>query len=113
MTPARCVRPIRLHGALAALLLATSSCFIFNRGKADRPPGVEVAEGEIALTVTNHNYLDVVVYVIHDGVQTRVGTVTGESVTAAISPRVLSLTSAITASMCAIDVESSTAKSLT
>jgi len=79
MTAAHRVRPLRRHAALAALLLATSSCFIFNRGKADRPPAVAVAEGEIALTVTNHNYLDVVVYVLHDGVRTRVGTVTGSS----------------------------------
>ena len=35
--------------------------------------------GEIALNVTNHNYLDVVIYVLHDGQQTRVGTVTGSS----------------------------------
>ena len=86
MAPARRVRPLPLHAALAALLLATSSCFIFNRGKADGPPGVEVAEGEIALTVTNHNYLDVVVYVVHDGVQTRVGTVTGSSSTVFFLP---------------------------
>src|SRR5205807_10505056 len=64
----------------AALLLAAPGCFVFKRGsKASPPPAVDVAEGEIALTVTNHNYLDVVVYVLHDGLQTRVGTVTGSS----------------------------------
>ncbi len=80
------VRPFRLHAGVAALLLATSSCFIFNHGKGDRPPAVPVAEGEIALTVTNHNYLDVVVYVLHDGLQTRVGTVTGSSSTVFFLP---------------------------
>src|SRR6266853_4558211 len=79
MTAARRVRPLRLHAALAALLLAASACFIFNHGKADRPPAVDVPEGEIALSITNHNFLDVVVYVVHDGQQTRVGTVTGSS----------------------------------
>ena len=80
MTPARRVRQLRLHTALAALLLAGPACFVFNRGnKTPSVPTVEVAEGEIALTVTNHNYLDVVVYVLHDGVRTRVGTVTGSS----------------------------------
>src|SRR2546423_15507660 len=71
----------RLGGAaLAALLLAAPACFVFNRGsKAAASPASDVPEGEIALSVTNHNYLDVVIYVLHDGVQTRVGTVTGSS----------------------------------
>jgi hypothetical protein len=65
---------------LAALLLAAPACFVFNRGnKAAASPAFDVPEGEIALTVTNHNYLDVVIYVLHDGLQTRVGTVTGSS----------------------------------
>ncbi len=63
---------------MTALLIAGSACFVFNRGKSGQraaaPP-----ESEIALSVTNHNYLDVVIYVLHDGQQTRVGTVTGSS----------------------------------
>jgi hypothetical protein len=74
------VRTLRLRAALAALLLAAPACFVFNRGsKAPASPAIDVPEGEIALSVTNHNYLDVVIYVLHDGVQTRVGTVTGSS----------------------------------
>ncbi len=74
------LRALRLPAALAVLLLAAPACFIFNReGKAASSPASNVPEGEIALSVTNHNYLDVVVYVLHDGVQTRVGTVTGSS----------------------------------
>jgi hypothetical protein len=70
----------RLRAALAALLVAAPACFVFNGGsKAAPAPAIDVPEGEIALSVTNHNYLDVVVYVLHDGVQTRVGTVTGSS----------------------------------
>ena len=78
----------RLGGAaLAALLLAASACFLFNRGtKAAASPALDVPEGEIALSVTNHNYLDVVVYVLHDGLQTRVGTVTGSSSTVFFFP---------------------------
>ena len=56
-----------------------SSCFIFNRGKSDSRPAVDAPEGEIALNVTNHNYLDVVIYILHDGQRTRVGMVTGSS----------------------------------
>ena len=74
------VRTLCLRAALAALLLAAPACFVFNRGsKATASPASDVPEGEIALSVTNHNYLDVVIYVVHDGVQTRVGTVTGSS----------------------------------
>jgi len=74
------LRALRLPAALAVLLLAAPACFIFNKeGKAASSPAGNVPEGEIALSVTNHNYLDVVVYVLHDGVQTRVGTVTGSS----------------------------------
>jgi len=69
----------RLGAARVALLLAASGCFIFHRGKSDPRPGVDVPAGEIALNVTNHNYLDVVIYVLHDGQQTRVGIVTGSS----------------------------------
>jgi hypothetical protein len=75
-----CVRALRLPAALAVLLLTAPGCFIFNReGKAAASPASNVPEGEIALSVTNHNYLDVVIYVLHDGLQTRVGTVTGSS----------------------------------
>lgn len=38
-----------------------------------------VPQTEFAIRVTNHNYLDVVLYVLHDGLQTRIGTVTGSS----------------------------------
>jgi hypothetical protein len=70
---------LRLGAARVVLLLGASGCFIFHRGKTDRQPGVDVPAGEIALNVTNHNYLDVVIYVLHDGQQTRVGMVTGSS----------------------------------
>ena len=64
--------------AFAALLAAASACFVFNRGKSGQRAAAS-PEGEIALSVTNHNYLDVVIYVLHDGQRTRVGMVTGSS----------------------------------
>jgi hypothetical protein len=72
----------RLGLTLLVVLLAAPACFVFNRGnKAAPAPAFDVPEGEIALNVTNHNYLDVVIYVLHDGVQTRVGTATGSAST--------------------------------
>jgi len=87
MTPTSSVRALRLRAALAVLLLAAPACFVFNRAsKAAPPPAIEAPEGEIALSVTNHNYLDVVIYVLHDGRHTRVGTVTGSSATVLFLP---------------------------
>ena len=57
-----------------------TGCFIFHRGKSDPRPGFDEPAGEIALNVTNNNYLDVVIYVVHDGQQTRAGTVTSVGV---------------------------------
>ncbi len=79
---------LRVETALVFLLFAAPACFVFNRGnKPDtQSAAIDVPEGEIALNVTNHNYLDVVVYVFHDGQRTRVGTVTGSSSTVFFLP---------------------------
>jgi hypothetical protein len=66
-----------LGGSALAALLLTSACW--HRHKPASVPSSGAPEGEIALRVTNHNYLDVTVYVLHDGQRTRVGTVTGSS----------------------------------
>lgn len=60
----------------ALFILLVAGCFLSHRGTATSagPP-----EGEIALSVTNHNFLDVVIYIRHDGQDTRIGTVTGSS----------------------------------
>jgi len=88
MSSAARARMLRLETALVFLLLAASACFMFNRGNKPNAQSAEaeVPEGEIALNVTNHNYLDVVVYVLHDGLQTRVGTATGSSSTVFFLP---------------------------
>ncbi|HKW41970.1 MAG TPA: hypothetical protein VJN39_12040 [Gemmatimonadales bacterium] len=73
------VRSLRFVAALCFLL---GGCFVFNHHQDPHPNPSRpdrVPSGEIALDVTNHNFLDVVVYVVHDGQQTRVGTVTGSS----------------------------------
>jgi hypothetical protein len=86
MSPRIGMMPLEL--ALAFLLLGSEACFIFNR--ANKPDSQSAAfdtpEGEIALSVTNHNYLDVVIYVLHDGQRTRVGTASGSSSTVFFLP---------------------------
>jgi len=61
---------VALAGALAA------SCSIFRGGPHSASPEPAPL---VILRVANHNYLDVVIYVLHDGERTRVGTVTGSS----------------------------------
>jgi hypothetical protein len=63
--------------ALGLLWLLSASCFLHKKNPT--PTAVVIPQTEFAVRVTNHNYLDVVVYVIHHGVHTRVGTVTGSS----------------------------------
>lgn len=73
-------RPARHCFALAALLLGATGCSVFRRANNPEPaPAFDIPAGEFALRVTNHNYLDVAVYVVHGGQRTRVGTVTGSS----------------------------------
>jgi|SRR5712664_899592 len=55
-----------------ALLAGTVACFGRHHEKAE-------PVSDIPLKVTNRNWLDVVIYVLHDGQRTRVGTVTGSS----------------------------------
>ena len=78
MTRVRRILAGRLSAAtLGALLYAAPACWWHRKPSAQAV--VAAPAGEIALQVTNHNYLDVVVYVLHDGQRTRIGTVTGSS----------------------------------
>lgn len=70
---------------LAAVWLAIPGCFLRRHRTATREEPALVAD--ITLSVTNHNFLDVVVYVLHDGQRTRVGTVTGSSTQVFTLPR--------------------------
>jgi hypothetical protein len=63
---------------LWTLVLAPQGCW-WRRGHGAESQD-NASEAEVTLEVTNHNYLDVIVYVIHDGQRTRVGSVTGSSV---------------------------------
>jgi hypothetical protein len=89
MSPAARARTLRLAtGLWLGLILAAPACFVFNRGHNpdDQSAIADVPEGDLALNVTNHNYLDVVVYVLHDGQRTRVGTVSASSSTVFFFP---------------------------
>lgn len=63
---------------VTALSLA-AACFLPHRKTGPSQAAPSVPHTEFALRVTNHNYLDVVIYVLHHGQHTRVGTVIGSS----------------------------------
>jgi len=58
--------------ALALLVAGAAAC-------ASRRPAAADPRGEFALSVINHHWLDVTIYVVHGGERTRVGTVTASS----------------------------------
>jgi len=76
---------VRLHRGtiftLALALVAASACLRRHGPTQEAPPA-----GEVALSVTNHHWLDIVIYVIHDGQRTRIGTVTASSAETFILP---------------------------
>ena len=57
---------------VVAITMATVACGARHHSRSEPIP-------DIPLRVTNHNWLDVTIYVLHDGQRTRVGSVTGSS----------------------------------
>lgn len=73
---------------VAAACLTTEGC-LWRRQRA-APRKQEPPAADVTFQVINHNYLDVVVYVLHDGQRTRIGMVTGSSTQDfALPPRLL------------------------
>lgn len=68
------------------IALAAPAC-AHPRTAADRPPGDGDSRTPSVLRVTNHNWLDVTVYVQHDGARSRVGLVTAASTRTFVLPR--------------------------
>ncbi len=65
------MRPLLL---LCAALIVTAACSHRRRAATDSGPPPDVT-----LQVTNHNFLDVTVFVLHDGQRLRIGLVTGST----------------------------------
>ena len=63
------------HVALALLIAGVAGA---GACASHRPAPVD-PRGEFALAVINHHWLDVTIYVVHNGERTRVGTVTASS----------------------------------
>ncbi len=81
--PARAGRQPRSNAGLAAIILSAtvltaSSCSLSKSGASNAPASWS---GEIALQVVNRHWLDVTIYVLHDGQLTRVGVAGGSAST--------------------------------
>ncbi len=64
------------------LVLLTAGC-----GQKQRPGGdVPPMTGDVSMVIQNHHWNDVILYVIHDGVSERVGTVTAATTKSFILP---------------------------
>jgi hypothetical protein len=75
-------RPLRRSslGVVAPSLLALGLACAHQRGAGTQHASAPVPPPtEVVLSVTNHHFLDITVYVEHDGQRTRVGTVTAVS----------------------------------
>lgn len=78
------LRNLRTAGTLTAAILSACGCF-FGQPPADAA-GASQWSGEIPLQIVNHHWLDVTIYVIHDGQRTRLGVAGGSAHTRMMLP---------------------------
>ena len=69
----------RQAGAILAILVLTFGCFFGGKGKdsADTPEPTS----DVPVQIVNHHWLDITIYVIHDGQRTRLGVAGGSAET--------------------------------
>ena len=78
------MREIRLGSVYALALLGGGACFF---GSKPPEPGLDADwAGDVPLQVVNRHWLDVTVYVIHDGQRTRLGVAGGTAETQMVLP---------------------------
>jgi hypothetical protein len=69
---------------MGVLLLVTAACFL---GRNAPDASVDAGgSGDVPLQIVNHHWLDVTIYVVHDGQRTRVGVAGGSAHTAMVLP---------------------------
>jgi hypothetical protein len=78
------LRKLRTAGLLFAAVLSAFSCSFGKKGSNTAAPSEW--SGEIPLQVVNHHWLDVTIYVIHDGQRTRLGVAGGSAQTRMVVP---------------------------
>jgi hypothetical protein len=79
------LRRLRTASILTAAVLSAYGCF-FGKPPAE-PAGASDWSGEILLQIVNHHWLDVTIFVIHDGQRTRLGVAGGNAQTRIMLPQ--------------------------
>jgi hypothetical protein len=80
----RCTVRVAVLLSTTITILGASNCFF---GKKASSPAASQWSGEVPLNVVNHHWLDLTIFVIHDGQRTRVGTVLGSGAATFYLPR--------------------------
>ena len=78
------MREDKLARACILVLLSTGGCFL--KSKAPERVADPESSESVSLQVVNHHWLDVAVYVIHDGQRTRLGVAGGSAETQMMLP---------------------------
>jgi len=76
----------RLRTAVILSATVVSACGGLSGKKSSDPDAPTGREGDIPLQVVNHHWLDVTIYVIHDGQRTRLGVAGGSAQTRMVVP---------------------------
>ena len=73
-------------GSRLLLLLALAAVPACHHAKRDAEPDPETAPVDVPLEIDNHNWLDVTIYVVHDGERSRVGIANASSQSSFVLP---------------------------
>jgi hypothetical protein len=73
----------RRRGLLLVVGLAGLAC---HHAKHEGQPVPDTAPVDVPLEIDNHNWLDVVIYVVHDGERSRIGTANASSQSSFVLP---------------------------
>ena len=73
-------------GSRLLLLLAMAAVPACHHAKRDAEPAPETAPVDVPLEIDNHNWLDVIIYAVHDGERSRVGIANASSQSSFVLP---------------------------
>jgi len=73
-------------GSRLLLLLAVAAVPACHHAQRDAEPDPEMAPVDVPLEIDNHNWLDVIIYAVHDGERSRVGIANASSQSSFVLP---------------------------
>src|SRR6476646_1358302 len=73
-------------GSRLLLLLAVAAAPVCHHARPDAAAAPETAPVDVPLEIDNHNWLDVIIYAVHDGERSRVGIANASSQSSFVLP---------------------------